>query len=708
MRYARVLLAALLLVCGCARENQVNVLLITIDTARADRFSCYGYPEPSSPNIDQLAAEGALFTQTFCTNPITLPSHTSIMTGTYPIFHGVRDNSIYVVRDEVTTLAEVLGDAGYDTGAVIGAFVLDSRFNLDQGFATYEDRLAEGWSKDEMAMRAANAFGFAERKANLVTVAALKWLRQPRSKPFFLWLHYFDPHQPVNPPEPHHSRFSEPYVGEIGYTDEQLSSVLDELKRQGEYDRTMIVVTSDHGEGLMEHGEPTHSLLLFDSVMRVPLIFRVPGEPAGLQVDQLSGTVDIMPTILDLLELEIPADVQGRSLAALVRGDAVTSAPRSLYMESLVATLQCGWGTLRALRTSDEKLIHGPKPRFYRVDEDPGEIHDLAARDPDAVERLTADLDRAMKRWTSEEATSSQSSPDEETLRKLATLGYISRASHGLSGISSSLDDVQGMDDPHEMRWLFDVIGVATENLRTGYELEGIRQLQQVLTADPDNPSALTCLGKAYMLLGTQPNLARDYFERSLAVDPDQEEALYFMCRIHRAAGELDEAQRCAERILEFQPLALAALQEMASILETRGDPVRAREYLHKLIDVDESNVGALLALGLSHGRQKEHEEAGVYIKRALDLEPENAMVLYNVGVWHLQGGDIEEAIATLSRTVLINPMHPDAYFVLGRLLYEQNETERAREALIKARGLARRGDRQQMIDDMLQHIDSG
>ncbi len=708
MKCSRLPLAALalLLACGCAREDRWNVLLVTIDTARADRLGCYGYAEPTSPNIDALAAEGALFQKAFCTNPITLPSHTSILTGTYPIFHGVRDNSTYVVREDVTTLAEVMKDAGYDTGAVVGAFVLDSRFNLDQGFTTYDDNLAEGWSRDELETRAANEFGFEERKANLVTRSALNWLRKSRSAPFFLWLHYFDPHQPVNPPEPYHSRFTEPYAGEIAFVDEQLGHVFAELKKQKLYDRTLIVIVADHGEGLMEHGEPTHSLLVFDSVMRVPLIFRLPGGPAGLRLEELSGTVDIMPTVLDLLGIEIPSDVQGRSLAPLVRGEQVASAPRALYMESLVGELQCGWGALRALRLGDEKIIHGPKPRYYRVGEDPGELYDLAAREPAAVERLTEELAETMRRWTSEDASASVAAADNETLQKLASLGYLASARRGVSRVSSALEDVQSLNDPHEMRYLFDQIGVATENLRMGYSTDGVRLLEQVLLADPDNAAALINLGKAQLQLKMDPRIAQQYFERCVAVDPEQEEAQFYLCRIKRAAGDLEGARRHAEAILEFQAHAVTALYELAWIMEALNDTAGAQDCLKRLLEIDETNVAGLLALGIIYGRHKQHEEAGPYFKRAVELDPESPKVLYNLGIWHLQGEDIDGAIATLSRAAAIDPNSPDVQFVLGRLLFERGENDRARETLLQARRVeASRPDRVAVIDSMLQSI---
>lgn len=708
MKRVLMLLPALLAVIagGCAREQRLNVLLVTIDTARADRFGCYGYAEPSSPNIDALAAEGALFTHAFATNPITLPSHTSIMTGTYPVFHGVRDNSTYMVRESVTTLAEILKGAGYQTSAIIGAFVLDSRFGLDQGFTDYDDRIAADWSKDEIETREANSFGFEERKAHLVTASALEWLRKPHGSPFFLWLHYFDPHQPINPPEPYHSRFNEPYAGEIALADEQLNHVLDELKKQKIYDRTLIVILADHGEGLMEHGEPTHSLLVFDAVMRVPLIFRMPGEPAGLRQDQLASTVDVLPTVLDLLGLETPPEVQGRTLAPLVRGQDMAVAPRSIYMETLVPTLQCGWGSLRAVRTADEKLIHGPRPRLYRVGEDPGELYNLADREPEAVQRLTAELENCLNLWSSPDAAASISATDEETMAKLASLGYIVKVGRGSDPGAGGLKDVIGKDDPHDMRWLFDMIGVATENLRMGYEREGVLQLQQVLAGDPDNPAALTAMGKAYLKLRMDPRVAEGYFEKCVAADPMQEEAHFYLSRILRARGDLEGARHHAEKILEFQPDAVAALSELGKIYESMDQPVRAREHLRHVLEIDRNNVGALVALGLSHGRRGESKEAGEYFKRAVEIAPESPGVLYNQGIWFLQNENVEAAISTMARLVSLDPNLPDAQFILGKLLYERGDLARARETLLLARRLPQRAEWVAEIDSMLLSIE--
>jgi arylsulfatase A-like enzyme/tetratricopeptide (TPR) repeat protein len=702
----RALLAILLLTCGCADDNRQNVLLVTFDTTRADRLSCYGYFEPSSPNVDQLAEEGALFTNSFTTNPITLPSHTSIMTGTYPLYHGVRDNSTYTVRENATTLAEILTDEGYDTAAFVGAFVLDSRFNLDQGFAEYDDRIDESWSKDELDMREFNAFGFPERKAGPVTKGVLDWLRRPRSAPFFLWVHYFDPHQPVNPPEPHRSIFSETYVAEIAYADEQLGQILGELKNQGEYDRTLIVMTSDHGEGLLDHGEPTHSLLIFDTTMRVPLVVRAPDVPAGQRLDQVVSGVDIMPSVLDLLGLEIPDEVQGESFAPVMLGRGGGMEDRAIYMESFVGALQCNWGALRGLRTSTEKLIHGPKPLLYAVGDDPAEIYNLAGREPERLERMTADLERYIARWAVPEAADAISTPDEEVVRKLAALGYIGGGG-GARGMTDSLSDVEGKTDPYESRSLFDRISVAREDLRVGKALEGVRGLNRVLHTDPGNPAALTTLGKAYFLELGRMDLARENLELSLESDPYQEEAHHYLSRILRGQGDLEGARRHAEAILEFQPHSVRAFYELAAAAEAQGDLPGSREYLERLLAIDSTHVYGLVAFGASHVAREELDEAEPYFKRAVDFAPDNPLVLYNVGIWHWLGGNVDEARLTLERVVRIAPAHLDGLYALGRLLYEQDDALGAREYLLRARALGPPGDLRQEIDERLRNIEA-
>jgi arylsulfatase A-like enzyme/Tfp pilus assembly protein PilF len=705
MIFRRALLAGCLAVCGCGGGGRQNVLLVTFDTTRADRLSCYGYFEPTTPNIDRLAEEGVLFSNAFTTNPITLPSHTSIMTGTYPLYHGVRDNSTYTVREDATTLAEVLAAEGFATAAFVGAFVLDSRFNLDQGFAEYDDRIDESWSKDELDQRRQNAFGFPERKAGPVTKPVLDWLRRPRSDPFFLWVHYFDPHQPVNPPEPHSSVFSDRYAAEIAYADEQLGQILEELRKQKEYDRTLIIVTADHGEGLLDHGEPTHSLLIFDTTMRVPLVVRGPGVPAGQKTERLTSGVDLMPSILELLGVAIPPEVQGESFVSSLRGRNRGDEDRAIYLESLVGALQCNWGALRGLRTSTEKLIHGPVPALYAVAEDPGEVYNLAGREPERLQRMTSELQRRITNWAAAEASDAIAAPDEEVLKKLAALGYISGGG-GARRVTTSLSDAEGKTDPYGNRSLFDQISVAREDLRVGRLQEGIGGLLRVLHGDPENPAALTTLGKAYFLEMGRLDLARDALERSLASDALQEEAHHYLSRILRVQGDLDGARRHAEAILEFQPVAVTAFFELAATCEAQGDAAGSRQNLERLLAIDSTHVYALVALGASWVGEEDLAKAEPYFKRALDLAPDAPHVLYNVGIWHWAAGNVEEARVSLERAVKAAPNHLDALYALGRLLYEQNDAVGAREYLRRAHALEPPGALRAEIEARLRNID--
>ena len=688
---------------GCRARSRPDVLLITLDTTRADHLGAYGYPQPTTPVLDALAAESVLFTQAYTTNPITLPAHSSLFTGTYPMFHGVRDNGTYVLRDDVTTLAEVLSAQGYDTAAFVASFVVDSRFGLGQGFGLYDDDVGAEWSRDELEARTPHAFGFAERKANLVTAAANRWIGRPRKRPYFAWLHYFDPHQPVTPPEPHRSRFSDGYDAEIAFADEQIGPVLAALEQRGSYDDTLIVVVGDHGEGLLEHSELSHALLIFDSTMRIPLIVKPPGLAArGRRVAAVSSIVDVMPTILSVLGIAVPGDVQGKSLLPLMQGGPA-DARRPVYMESMLPRLACGWGELRGIRVGGEKLIWGPKPRLYRVADDPGEVYDLAAREPETVARLEKELRGALRTWSRPPSASSLAAPDAETLQRLAALGYVAGSTEAARGIKESLDEVAGRTDPHDKQRLFNLWASAIDDVRTGKILEAIGKLEDVLSGDPANTSALTSLADLYLEQARQPVKAVELYEKSLAIDPFQEEARYSMARIERARGNLAAALEHGRAILRFEPRSVRALTELGLIVQALGRPAEAQSYLEQALAVEPDHAPALLALGALHGKAGRHAEAGKYLKRAQNLEPNHPAVLYDSAIWYLQEGNVKEALSLLQRAVALKPADPDAQYVLGKVLYEQGEKDRARVVLERARKLASTPDRRKRIDDMLQ-----
>src|ERR1700691_4168893 len=293
----------------------LNVVLITIDTLRADHVGCYGYKQIKTPNMDGLAADGVRFERAFAVVPVTLPSHSSILTGTYPMFSGMHDFSANKLSSLQPTLASVLKQSGYETGAVVAAAVLDSRFGLNQGFDFYYDhfdfnRLDEA-NLDEM-----------QRPGNVVADVALDWLAKTSQKKFFLWMHLYDPHFPYHLAEPYRREYAgRPYDGEIAFADEQVGRLLRFLKAKGIYKNTVIVLCGDHGESLGEHGEKTHGFFIYNATMHVPLIIRVPENTASRVVADPVSLVDLMPTVLGAVGLEIPSQVQGRSLLAELHGD---------------------------------------------------------------------------------------------------------------------------------------------------------------------------------------------------------------------------------------------------------------------------------------------------------------------------------------------------------------------------------------------------
>ena len=334
-------------------ENVPNdVLIVTIDTARSDRFSFVGPSPVTTRNTDAVAAEGAAFLAAVAPSPITLVSHASLFTGQNPFVHGIRNNGSFALRSEALTLAEVFAQKGWSTAAFIGAEVLDKRYGLDQGFNTYDDTIA--------ATEATGMFTYPRRRGDEVVGDALRWLGGSIRGHTFVWVHLYDPHAPYNPPEPEKSRFEgHPYDGMIAYSDRLIGELLDGYRALGRYDRALVVITSDHGESLGEHSENTHGVFVYDATVLIPLAMRGPGIVPGKRVESTVGLVDIMPTVLDLAGIKIPLTVQGESLRPLWEKTAPTEFERDMYSESLLPWLSFGWSPLYGLRSGRWKYSRG-------------------------------------------------------------------------------------------------------------------------------------------------------------------------------------------------------------------------------------------------------------------------------------------------------------------------------------------------------------
>ena len=410
-----------------ARARDANVLLITLDTLRADHLSCYGSKKVSTPNIDALAARGVRFAQAVAQVPLTTPSHASILTGAYPQIHKLRDNGGFVLDGSIPTLATITKEARFDTAAFVGAAVLNRHFGLHRGFDHYGDNLNE--KRDAKLLPGV----VAELRGDAVTRRALDWLDQ-RAKPgqspaparnFFLWTHYYDPHFPYDPPEPFGSRFQkDKYSGEIAYVDLQVGELLKGLAARGLAEHTLVVLMADHGESLGDHGEFTHGVFLYDSTMHIPLIAAGPGVPAAKVIAQQVRSIDVMPTIVEYLGLSPGSQAQGTSLLpAVLEGKSPVSS--FAYMETLYPKTAHGWAELRAVRTDEWKYVAAPKPELYHLPEDPSEAHSVQ-------ESQTAQAAKLEKHvWEVAGPRESlgklaRTPVNDDTMRQLQSLGYAS------------------------------------------------------------------------------------------------------------------------------------------------------------------------------------------------------------------------------------------------------------------------------------------
>ena len=479
------LVGSLIVVSGCSTESDLsdasghplkpkNLLLITLDTTRADRIGCYGYEGASTPHIDALARSGVKFETCLSPTPLTLPSHASILTGLYPFRHGVRNNGTHRLPSDVMTLGERFEAEGFQTGAVISAFVLDSRFGLDRGFGSYDDDLSEG--------RAPSTFGYRETKASATVARTREWLGGRGTDPWFLWVHFFDPHAPYEAP----SAFSDggsrsDYDAEISYVDDGIGQIVEGLKKRGILEETLIVVSADHGESLGEHGEPTHTIFVYDATTKVPLIFTHRSLLQGKSIDATVSSVDILPTLLELFGLPPEPDLDGRSLAAALRDDEAHLGDQKVYLESMAPYLNHGWSGLRAIRDRTARYVDAPKPEFYDLAEDPKETRNQYETSRDRLTSYESAMDAMRKRGDRDARHDTGASMDEATREKLAALGYVwTQPEQG------SLSADRSRPDPKDR--IHDLVSAeaAIKLVHGGQYAEAVPRLEALVAKDPN------------------------------------------------------------------------------------------------------------------------------------------------------------------------------------------------------------------------------
>jgi arylsulfatase A-like enzyme/Flp pilus assembly protein TadD len=638
---------------GCSPRRPKSVLWVTLDTTRADFLGCYGKETARTPNLDRLAAEGTLFEDAVVPVPITLPSHSTMFTGNYPLVHGVRDNSMFRLPDGQTTLAEVLREKGFATGAAVGGFPLTRTSGIAQGFDFFDDHITitmEDYKGDRI--QGTKPSYFEERPAASVNDAILPWLRQNARRPFFAWVHYWDPHHPHIPPAPFIDMYRhDPYQGEIAYADQSLGVLLDALKAAGAYDSTLVVVSSDHGEGRGQHNEETHSMLTYNTTLQVPLIMRVPGQPAGRRVRARVGTVDVMPTILEFLGVRPPAGLQGHSLARLVSSDAGRQGSHSYYAETLSPRLSYGWGELRVLFEGPYKYVHGPRQELFDLSRDPGEITNLVAEMPAEQQRMERILAAFVAKNASASAGDAVRETDHATRERLAALGYLSASG----------------EDP----------GATKEELRT----------------DGDAPQDRVADVNLWTTVKERLNDGDYLTAKELAlelVDRDPQNGFYrgMLAMAHLGLGQDEAAARVAEKGGRVVAANETVYQEIARRLFQSKQDERAFA-LARRIAAERPSGSAQYLLAEMTGRQGDREGMAAALREALRLQPDHAVARTALAVHLAEKGEAEAAEQEFRTLLTNNPRHAPGYLNFGTLLLKQGRKAEGEAAIRRAIELA-------------------
>lgn len=634
--FAKLAVAVALLGAGCktarerapapARLRPYNLLLVTIDTLRPDRLGCYGYSKIETPNLDALAAQGVLFENAVTQTPLTPPSHASMFTGQYPHVHGVRNTGGFVLQSSSTTLAEILEQQGWDTAAFIGASVLKRLFGFHQGFAVYDDQMPKP-AAGQLARE------YPERPAGEVVNRAVAWLQRQSGKPFFLWVHLFDPHLPYEPPGEFRQKYRDrPYDGEVAYADHELGRLLEAVRQKAPGDRTLIAVLSDHGESLGEHGEYTHGVFLYEETLRIAFLLAGPGVPSGLQISAQARTIDLLPTVLDLMGGQPPQGCQGVTLVPALRGRPVDT--EYSYAETLFPKMNMGWAELRAVRSNRWKYIRAPKPELYDLAQDPEEEHNVIDRYPveaAALEaRLKAILGPAAQGGVEKVETSLV---DENTLRQLKTLGY-------LSGFSSRAYELTGQGaDPKDRISILRTLDVAAGPDSRLPAPERIRLLRQALESDASNPSL-------YYHLGAELEKAGRYEEAMKLYQAGLDRGIR-SGRLHSRIADLllrqgrkDEAIAAYERAAQFNPSDLESQTNLATAYLEKGRVADAERVFRWILATDASHAAAHNGLGLVAIQRRDVAAARGYFERAVQLDPDLVEAQLNLGLIYKMTGD--------------------------------------------------------------------
>lgn len=606
-----------------------SVLLVSIDTLRADHVGAYGARPDATPTLDALASEGLRFETAIASAPLTLPSHASLLTGLHPPHHGIRNNGSARLSEARTTLAERFSAAGWDTAAVVGAAVLAGRYGLDQGFDRYDDRAFGGRASET---------GFAERRAEAVSDAAIDWLAE-RDRPFFLWLHYYDPHGDYRPPPPFDRRFADrPYLGEIAYVDAQLGRVVEVLRARGALEHTLVVVTADHGESLGEHGEAGHAYTLYDAALRVPLIVRGPGVPGGTVRRGVVSTVDVAPSVLAAAGLDPLPGSDGRDLG-FARTPGSDAAAGRAYAETLATQLDHGWAPLHALRTSSHLYVRAPRPELYDLAGDPAQLHDLlAVPAPAADDRRTASrLDAALETVLADASEPEPVTLDARSREQLHALGYVA---------ADVAPPETGMDPKDGLPLLRRFVAAEGYYYLDRYDAAEA-EAQALLEAWPASPRVHNLLARIDLARG-RPAEALPHAEAAVRLAPDSARHREMLGATRLAGGDVEGAVADFAAAAERDPGLPEARIGLMWRLEQGGSLAQAERDAAAALAANPLDPELHLRVASTWDRLGRYERARDAYARAAELAPDRPEPRLGLALQEARLGDPERAEALL------------------------------------------------------------
>lgn len=640
---ALVIVAAILALLYSRRGggDRYNLLLITLDTTRADRLGCYGCRDATTPALDALADSGVKFSRAYCNVPLTLPSHATILTGLYPPEHGLRANGEKTLAEKVTTLAEVFASHRYQTAAFVAAFVLDAKFGLDRGFATYDDYEMPATDDlyDEGMM-------YRYRQGDRVADSALSWLRKHSRRPFFCWVHFFDPHMPYYPHPLFDGRYrNSPYDSEIAFMDAQVGRLMDYLRLNNLIEKTIVIAVGDHGEGLGEHGEEEHGLLLYNSTMHVPLILSFPGTfPRGAEVAAPVSTVDLFPTVLELFGLKFQGHISGQSFIAALSGNPIR--PRLVYGETEFPLTEYGWSPLYSVTADVWKFIKAPSEELYNLADDPGELKNMASKRPGEAGQLKSELALIEKGMVKQEA--SEVKLDEQSREVLASLGY-------LGGGGSATKGARALRDPKDAIELRTMFVQAGGDISRNKIAEGEAALRELIKKSPETYAFRAKLAKMYYDRGMWEKAVKE-FKGIAAMSPDKYGSHYNLGKALIKAGLYDQAVRELRQAIKIDPKETGGLNNLGIALLRSGRYSEAMDVFRTSIAINtkqvdpHNNLGnAMLALGQFDGAMEE-------FRRAVKVDPDFFEGHYNLGLVLLDRGRQREAAREFREALRLRP----------------------------------------------------